>query len=103
MFGMSMRLLGPVEILENDLADAATPRRRATILWKLALSHDPGVIATLAPYLAGEPCECRAAVRGILHFGEAARAPMLEILADPSRRDMHAGAVRVLASLVRAS
>ncbi len=105
MFAMSMtmRLLGPVEILTNALESATTPSRRATILWKLALSHDPRVIETLAPYLAGDPRERRAAIRGILHFGERARAPMLEILGDPERRDKHPGALRVLAMLVRAS
>lgn len=103
MFAMSMRILGPVEILTNQLEEATTPGRRAGILWKLALSHDPDVIATLAPYLAGEARERRAAIRGILHFEERARAPMLHILADPSRRELHAGALRVLAMLVRAS
>lgn len=100
---MSMRILSPVEILTNQLEEATTPGQRASILWKLALSHDPGVIGTLAPYLAGDPRERRAAIRGIVHFQEQARAPMLEILADRSRRALHTGALRVLAALVRAS
>lgn len=99
---MTMRLHGPVDILERDLEEATTPAARARILWKLALSHDPGVITTLAPYLAGAECERVAALRGILHFGEDARAPMLDILADPRRRELHAGALRVLAAIVRA-
>ena len=101
--GLSMRLMGPVEWLTNELQSATTPGRQASLLWKLALSHSPRVIPTIVPYLGATDRRVRsAAVRGIAHFGEDARAPMLEILADPNRRALHAGAVRVLARVVAA-
>jgi hypothetical protein len=102
MFAMTMHLMGPVEWLTKQLESTKSASRRATLLRKLALSHDPGVIPTLVPYLGGEPRVSRAAVVGILHFGEDARGPMLDVLADPTRKESHPGALRVLVALVRA-
>ncbi len=98
---MSMYLFGPVEWLTNQLGSTPSASRRAELIRKLALSHEPRVIHTIVPYLAGEARVTRAAVSGILHFGETARAPMLAILADPSRRELHVGALRVVMELVR--
>lgn len=59
-------------------------------------------IGTIAPFLAAEGRVLAACVDALASFGEDARAPMLEILAPPHRRELHRGALRVLAEIVRA-
>ncbi len=98
---MSMSLLGPVDWITNQLGSTRSASRRAELIRKLALSHQPRVIHTIVPYLAEEGRVARAAVNALLHFGETARAPMLAILADASRRQLHVGALRVLTEIVR--
>ncbi|HEY6462657.1 MAG TPA: hypothetical protein VIY73_20955 [Polyangiaceae bacterium] len=96
-----MRLMGPVENLSNQLDATRSSSRQASLLRKLALCHNPGVIPTIAPYLACEGRVRVAAVDAILHFGEEAREAMLEILGDRRRTELHPGALRVLDGLVR--
>jgi hypothetical protein len=98
---MTMRMLGPVEWLTNELASTRSSRRRQELIRKLALSHDPAVISTIAPYLDGDARVRRAAVLGILHFAEEARPAMLDVLRDPDKVTLHPGALEVLAALTR--
>lgn len=99
-FGMSMRMLGPVEWLTNELESTRSSSRRAQLIRKLALSHDPSVIPTIAPFLGADGRVRRAAIDGILHFGEDARRPMLDLLGDLRRSELHPGALRVLVGIV---
>ncbi|HEY1691802.1 MAG TPA: hypothetical protein VGG39_06555 [Polyangiaceae bacterium] len=101
MFALTLRLMGPRDHLSSQLEATRSASRRASLLRKLALCHDPGVIPTIAPYLACEGRVRVAAVDAILHFGEEAREPMLEILGDRRRTELHPGALRVLDGLVR--
>jgi hypothetical protein len=101
---MTMRLYlqGPVEILANELDSTRSAVQRMRILRKLALSHSPAAIDVIVPYLGDETRVKHAAVRALVLLGEQVRGRMLEILADGNERGLHAGAVLVLAAIIRA-
>ena len=105
MFAMTMfqslRLQGPLEPLIRELESTPSTSRRARLIRKLALSHMPSVIDAIVPFLADEGRVRRAAVEALVSFGEDARRPMLDVLDAPHERDRHAGAVLVLAGIVR--
>jgi hypothetical protein len=98
---MTMRLAGPADQLTTQLEETRSTSRRARLLRMLALCHDPGVIPTIARYLGAEGRVRGAAIDAILHFGEDARDPMLEILGDPDSAELHPAALRVLEVIVR--
>jgi HEAT repeat protein len=101
---LSLSLMGPVEWLTEQLLSTRSARRRSELLRKLALTHDPGVIFTIVPFLAdAESRVRRAAILALLHYKEEARTPMLEILRDRARADLHPGAVHVLAGIIEQS
>ena len=102
-FGMTLalRMQGPIERLLGELNSTRSSRRKAEIIRKLALGHDPDVIDALAPYLAEGGRVGRAAVEAIASFGEQAREPLLAILGAQHRRELHVGALLALAGVVR--
>ncbi len=99
---MALRLPGILDGLIAELYDTPSSSRRARLIRKLALSHMRQGMEVIVPYLREEGRVGRAAVEGLISFGEDARATMLAILGDDGRREMHRGAVRVLAGIVRA-
>lgn len=99
---MSLRMPGLLDGLIEELESTPSSSRRARLIRKLALSHMPQVIGTISPFLAAEGRVLAACVDALVSFGEDARAPMLDILGSPHRRELHRGAVRVLAEIVRA-
>src|SRR5579862_813374 len=102
-FGMTLalRMQGPIERLLAELNSTRSSRRKAEIIRKLALGHDPDVIDALAPYLGEGGRVGRAAVEAIASFGERAREPLLGILGAQHRRELHVGALLALAGVVR--
>ena len=101
---MSIRMMGPREWLETQLEATRSSSYRANLIRKLALCHDPAAIQTIAPYLADGEARVRgAAIDAILHFGEDAREPMLDVLRNPHQAALHPAALRILATIVRAA
>jgi len=98
---MTMRIQGPLESLLGELASTPSARRRVTLMRRLALSHCPSVIDAIAPFLADESRVRRAAQRALISFGEDARQPMLDVLGDMHRCELHPGALTVLTEIVR--
>jgi HEAT repeat protein len=98
---MRMRPAGLLDGLIEELETTPSSSRRAHLIRKLALSHMTEVIGTLVPFLADEGRVRRAAVEALVSFGEDARRPMLDVLSDARRPDLHPGAVLVLAGIVR--
>jgi hypothetical protein len=106
MFAMTLTMTmryGLLDGLVAELESTPSSSRRATLIRKLALSHDAGVIHTIAPFLASEGRVRAAAIDALVSFGEEARGPMLEILGAPWQRERHMGALRVLAAIVMVS
>jgi len=105
MFGLrfvqTLRLPGILDPLITELESTPSSSRRAQLIRKLALSHSSAAVDPIVPFLAGESRVRRAAVEALVSLGEDARYAVLEVLRDPTRRELHAGAVLVLAGLVR--
>jgi hypothetical protein len=103
MFAMTMtlRIQGPFEAIIRELEATPSARRRVQLIHKLALSHMTEMIDRIIPFLGDEPRVRHAAVRALVSFGEDARRPMLDLLGEAHRRELHPGAVLVLAGIVR--
>jgi hypothetical protein len=99
----SLRLPGILDPLIEELESTPSSSRRAQLIRKLALSHMASVIDVIVPYVACEGRVRGAAIDALVSFGEDARQPMLDVLGDAYRRNLHAGALRVLCELVRKS
>jgi hypothetical protein len=98
---MTMRVQGPFGALVRELEATPSARRRMQLIHKLALSHMTEMIDRIMPFLGDEPRVRHAAARALVSFGEDARQPMLDLLGDMHRCELHAGAVTVLAGIVR--
>ncbi len=105
MFGLrfvqTLQLPGILNPLIQELDSTPSSSRRTHLIRKLALSHSSAAIHPIVPFLAGQSRVRRAAVDALVSLGEDARYAMLDVLRDPDRHELHAGAVLVLAGLVR--
>ena len=101
-FVQTIRLPGILDDLIEELESTPSSSHRCRLIRKLALSHSSAAVQPIVPFLAWDVRVRPVAVEALVSLGEDAREAMLDLLRDPSRRELHAGAVLVLAGLVRA-
>jgi hypothetical protein len=106
MFGLhlvqTIRVPGILDALIEELESTPSSSHRCRLIRKLALSHMSAAVYPIVPFLAWDVRVRPVAVEALVSLGEDAREAMLDVLRDPDRRELHAGAVLVLAGLVRA-
>jgi hypothetical protein len=106
MFALTMTMtLRPgtaVDGLIDELESTPSTSRRTQLMRKLARLGQPEAIDAMASFLAPEGRTFWVCIEAIASFGEDARRPMLDIVADPRRSELHRGALLVLAKVVTA-
>jgi HEAT repeat protein len=111
MFALSQRLVmrqtlhlpGILDPLIDELESTPSSSHRARLLRRLALSHMWQAVDPIVPFLSSsQPPRVRhAAVEALVSLSEHSRETMLDVLRDSHRRELHAGAVQVLAGIVK--
>jgi hypothetical protein len=101
-FVQTPRLPGILDDLIEELESTPSSSHRCRLIRKLALSRSSAAVHPIVPFLAWDVRVRPVAIEALVSLGDDAREPMLDVLRDPHRRELHAGAVLVLAGLVRA-
>jgi HEAT repeat protein len=106
MFALSLRQTldtpGILDSLIATLESTPSSSHRVRLIRQLGRSHSLEAVSPIVPFLAGESRVRRAAIEALVSLGEDARDAVLDVLGDAHRRELHPGAVVVLAALVRA-
>jgi HEAT repeat protein len=98
----TMHIPGILDSLIETLESTPSSSHRVRLIRQLARSHSLYAVRPIVPFLAGESRVRRAAIEALVSLGEDSRDAVLDVLGDAHRRELHPGAVVVLAALVRA-